>query len=52
MEQLAMLVLDGNGKKLVGRSSKQPDIQAFLENVPIYMVIECVCCAQRQLDRT
>ncbi|KAG5684639.1 hypothetical protein PVAND_013859 [Polypedilum vanderplanki] len=37
MEQLAALVLDGNGKKLVGRISKQPDIQAFLENVPIYM---------------
>lgn len=39
MEHLAVLVLNGGGKDLMGRSSKQPDIQAFLENVPIYMVI-------------
>lgn len=38
MEHLAVLVLNGEGKKLIGRKSNQPDIQAFLENVPVYMV--------------
>lgn len=38
MEQLAVLVLNGDGKKLIGRKSNQPDIQAFLENVTVYMV--------------
>lgn len=38
MEELAVLVLNGDGKKLIGRKSNQPDIQAFLENVPVYMV--------------
>lgn len=38
MEQLAMLVLNGEGKKLIGKSTTQPDIQAFIDNVPAYMV--------------
>lgn len=38
MEQLAVLVLNGEGNKLMGKTSSQPDIQAFLENVPVYMV--------------
>lgn len=38
MEQLAMMVLNGEGKNLIGKRSKQPDIQSFVENVPTYMV--------------
>lgn len=38
MEQLAVIVLDGEGGKLLGRHSNQPEIQAFLDNVPSYMV--------------
>lgn len=38
MEQLAGLVLNGEGTQLVGMESKQPEIQAFLDNVPAYMV--------------
>jgi hypothetical protein len=38
MEELATLVLNGDGKRLIGLGSKQPDIQAFLDNVPAYMV--------------
>ncbi|XP_021701234.1 uncharacterized protein LOC5567456 isoform X6 [Aedes aegypti] len=37
MEQLAVIVLDGEGGKLLGRHSNQPEIQAFLDNVPSYM---------------
>ncbi|XP_055642710.1 uncharacterized protein LOC129779322 isoform X2 [Toxorhynchites rutilus septentrionalis] len=37
MEQLAVIVLNGGGKKLLGRSSQLPEIQAFLDNVPSYM---------------
>lgn len=37
MEQLASLVLHGNGAQLVGLASNQPEIQAFLDNVPAYM---------------
>ncbi|CRL04180.1 CLUMA_CG017287, isoform B [Clunio marinus] len=37
MEQLALLVLNGNGKQLIGRTSNQPDIQAFLDNVQTYV---------------
>lgn len=40
MEQLAGLVLNGEGAQLVGMESKQPEIQAFLDNVPAYMVSE------------
>lgn len=38
MEQLAALVLNGDGAQLVGMEAKQPEIQAFLDNVPAYMV--------------
>lgn len=38
MEQLASLVLNGEGEKLVGQSSDNPELQTFLENVPVYMV--------------
>lgn len=38
MEQLASLVLNGDGRKLIGLTSDQPEIQAFLDNVPAYMV--------------
>ncbi|XP_049308905.1 uncharacterized protein LOC105226272 isoform X13 [Bactrocera dorsalis] len=37
MEQLAQIVLNGDGKKLVNMRSHNPDIQAFLSNVPNYM---------------
>lgn len=39
MEMLAALVLNGEGARLVGRSSGNLELQAFLDNVPIYMVI-------------
>lgn len=38
MEQLALLVLNGEGKSLLGKSSTQPDIQAFIDNIPTYTV--------------
>lgn len=38
MEQLAAMVLNGDGQFLVGTKSDQPEIQAFLDNVPAYMV--------------
>lgn len=38
MEQLAQAVLNGEGKKLIGRETNQTDIQAFIDNVPTYMV--------------
>ncbi|XP_055838534.1 uncharacterized protein LOC129906680 isoform X3 [Episyrphus balteatus] len=37
MEQLAALVLNGDGKKILNRKSSKPEIQAFLTNVPAYM---------------
>uniref|UniRef100_W8BBU3 Serine/threonine-protein phosphatase 6 regulatory ankyrin repeat subunit B n=1 Tax=Ceratitis capitata TaxID=7213 RepID=W8BBU3_CERCA len=37
MEQLAQIVLNGDGNKLVNMESHNPDIQAFLNNVPNYM---------------
>ncbi|XP_069964080.1 uncharacterized protein [Bactrocera oleae] len=37
MEQLAQIVLNGDGKKLMNMQSNNPDIQAFLSNVPNYM---------------
>lgn len=37
MEQLAAIVLNGEGDRLVGQTSDNPEIQAFLDNVPIYM---------------
>lgn len=39
MEQLAAMVLSGDGQYLIGAKSTQPEIQAFLDNVPAYMVI-------------
>lgn len=38
MEQLAALVLNGEGEKLIGETSDNPELQTFLDNVPIYMV--------------
>lgn len=38
MEQLAEMVLNGDGQFLVGTKSDQPEIQAFIDNVPAYMV--------------
>lgn len=38
MEQLAALVLNGKGLKLIGKTSSSPEIQAFLDNVSAYMV--------------
>lgn len=38
MEQLAAMVLSGDGQYLIGAKSNQPEIQAFLDNVPAYMV--------------
>ncbi|XP_065081265.1 uncharacterized protein LOC135703850 [Ochlerotatus camptorhynchus] len=37
MEHLAVIVLNGEGDKLLGRHSEQAEIQAFLDNVPSYM---------------
>ncbi|EDW09097.2 uncharacterized protein Dmoj_GI20328, isoform A [Drosophila mojavensis] len=37
MEQLAEIVLNGEGGRLLGLKSKEPEIQAFLNNVPSYM---------------
>lgn len=38
MEQLAAMVLNGDGQYLIGSKSNQPEIQAFIDNVPAYMV--------------
>lgn len=38
MEKMAALVLNGHGQKLIGQHSDNPELQSFLENVPIYMV--------------
>lgn len=38
MEQLAAMVLNGDGQYLIGTKSNQPEIQAFIDNVPAYMV--------------
>lgn len=38
MEKLAGLVLNGKGKLLEGKKSDNPELQAFLDNVPVYMV--------------
>lgn len=38
MEMLAALVLNGEGLRLVGRQSRNLELQAFLNNVPTYMV--------------
>lgn len=38
LEQLAEIVLNGDGGRLMGLKSPEPEIQAFLNNVPSYMV--------------
>lgn len=38
MEMLATLVLNGEGSRLIGRESRNTELQAFLDNVPTYMV--------------
>lgn len=38
MEQLAAIVLTGEGHRLIGRQSSNPELQAFIDNVPSYMV--------------
>ena len=38
MEMLATLVLNGEGSRLIGRISRNSELQAFLDNVPTYMV--------------
>ncbi|KAH8253993.1 hypothetical protein KR032_007931, partial [Drosophila birchii] len=37
LEQLAEIVLNGEGGRLMGLKSPEPEIQAFLNNVPSYM---------------
>ncbi|XP_063891963.1 uncharacterized protein LOC110374720 isoform X2 [Helicoverpa armigera] len=37
MEMLATLVLNGEGSRLIGRNSRNSELQAFLDNVPTYM---------------
>lgn len=37
MEMLATLVLNGEGSRLIGRHSRNTELQAFLDNVPTYM---------------
>nr|XP_012228520.1 PREDICTED: uncharacterized protein LOC105675719 isoform X3 [Linepithema humile] len=37
MEQLAAMVLNGEGRRLVGRQSENPELQAFIDNIPAYM---------------
>lgn len=39
MEQLATLVLNGEGRRLVGRHSGNAELQTFIDRVPSYMVI-------------
>lgn len=39
---LATLVLNGEGSRLIGRYSDNLELQAFLENVPSYMVRMCL----------
>ncbi|XP_026828988.1 uncharacterized protein LOC105283695 isoform X2 [Ooceraea biroi] len=49
MEQLAALVLNGEGRRLVGRQSGNPELQAFIDNVPSYMAkIHAVHMAARE----
>lgn len=48
MEKLAAMVLSGDGQYLIGAKSSLPEIQAFIDNVPAYMVIKnsifVLCC--------
>lgn len=38
MEQLGELVLNGEGRRLVGRQTSNPELQSFIDNVPSFMV--------------
>lgn len=38
IERYATLVLNGEGKHLVGYQSNDPEIQGFINSVPSYMV--------------
>lgn len=38
MQGLANLVLEGQGSRLLGKKSENPEIQGFLDNVPSYIV--------------
>ena len=38
MEQLAAMVLNGDGQYMIGAKANQSEIQAFIDNVPAYMV--------------
>ena len=49
MEQLAALVLNGEGRRLVRRQCGNPELQAFIDNVPTYMVR--YCCNNRKQKR-
>ncbi|XP_039309739.1 uncharacterized protein LOC105196161 isoform X2 [Solenopsis invicta] len=49
MEQLAALVLNGEGRRLIKRQSGNPELQAFIDNVPAYMAkIRAVHMAARE----
>ncbi|XP_063228359.1 uncharacterized protein LOC134534157 [Bacillus rossius redtenbacheri] len=49
MGELAAMILDGEGYRLVGRASSDPELQGFLNNVPVYMrKISAVHAAARE----
>lgn len=50
MEQLAALVLNGEGRRLVKRQSGNPELQAFIDNVPAYMVRHCHSITERKSE--
>jgi len=52
MEQLAALVLNGEGRRLIGRQSGNPELQAFIDNVPAYMVYRCYAITERKSKNT
>lgn len=38
MEKMAEIVLNGEGDKLLELHSDLPEVQAFINNVPVYLV--------------
>lgn len=50
MEQLAALVLNGEGRRLIGRQIGNPELQAFIDNVPAYMVCHCHAITERKSE--
>lgn len=38
MEKMAEIVLNGEGEKLLELNSDLPEVQAFINNVPVYLV--------------